>query len=70
MDFAKIQAILVIVGAVALGLPALLRALEAFFALIPGEQPDKALAAVRGFSEKVADVIGKILPSKPDVPKV
>lgn len=65
MNMENIQNILMVIGAVVMGLPVLLRALEAFFAIIPGEQPDKALAAVRGVSEKIADGIGKLFPKKP-----
>ncbi|NJO18769.1 MAG: hypothetical protein HC838_00085 [Spirulinaceae cyanobacterium RM2_2_10] len=69
MDLEKMQMILSIVGAVALGLPVMLRAMEAFFALVPGDQPDKALASVRTLSEKIAEFIAKVYPSKPEQKK-
>lgn len=65
MDIQKIEAALALAGSIALGLPAVLRSLEAFFAIIPGAQPDKALDSVRAFSEKLADIISKLYPSKP-----
>lgn len=62
MDMQKLQEILAVIGAVAFGLPALLHALVLFFKAIPGDQPDKALEAVLGVSEKISALVGKIFP--------
>ena len=58
----KIQLGLAIVGAVVLGIPAVLRALEVIFLAIPGEFGDKTITSLREKSEKIAEVAAKILP--------
>lgn len=58
----KIMMILSVIGAVLVGLPAVLRALEAIFILIPGDEPDKMLAKLRAGSEKIADLLSKLYP--------
>lgn len=79
MELQKIWHLLGIAGAVALGLPAILRAIETamvvvikIFEGVSGEEPEKslgkfalALAKVRALSEKVADLIGKLFPKSP-----
>ena len=55
----QIPEYLKVVGAVAVGLPALLAALIAFFMLIPGEQPEKALKGALGIVQKIVAVIEK-----------
>ncbi len=59
MDLVKAQEILSLVGAVAIGLPALLSALIAFFVLVPGAQPEKFLQGMLDKVQKVVDVIAK-----------
>lgn len=64
----KIQSlisILAVVGAIVVAVPAVLRALEAIFKIIPGSQPDLALERVRVVSEKIAEVVAKLLPKLP-----
>ena len=46
----------------------LVNALIAFFAIIPGEQPEKALKGVAAFFQKLADFVSKF--SKKAAPKV
>lgn len=58
----KIKSVLVIVGSIALGLPALLHALVLFFKAIPGENPDKILEKILAGSEAVAAVVTKVFP--------
>lgn len=67
------------VGAVVLGLPMILRAVEGLLALmikmfegVSGSEPEQslgkvalALAKVREWSEKLADLVGKLLPKSP-----
>ena len=65
MDLQKAMEILSYIGAVALGMPVMLHALVIFFKIIPGDQPDKVLEQVQGFSEKFADFVGKLFPQKP-----
>lgn len=64
MDLQKLQTILSVVGAVALGLPVFLRAALAFCKLIPGEQPDVVIEKLLSVSEKVEGVISKLYPKK------
>lgn len=61
----NIVSILAVVGAVIVAIPAVLRALEAVFKLLPGENPDKLLEKVRIVSEKIAEVVAKLLPKLP-----
>lgn len=61
----RLLAVLSVVGGVVIAIPAVLRALEAVFKLIPGENPDKALEKVRIVSEKIAEVVAKLLPKLP-----
>lgn len=58
----KIKMILMIVGAVVLGIPAVLRSLELIFLAIPGDFGDKTITSLREKSEKIAEVAAKILP--------
>lgn len=65
MDLQKAMEILSYIGAVAVGMPVMLHALVVFFKLIPGDQPDKVLDQIQGFSQKFADLVSKIYPQKP-----
>ena len=60
--FEQAQGTLAVIGAVAVGLPALLHALVLFFKLIPGDSPDKFLEKLLAGSQKVADLVGKVFP--------
>lgn len=60
MDLEKVALVWGIVGKVAIGLPALVSALIAFFALIPGEQPEKFLQGFLDKLQSIVDVIAKI----------
>jgi len=57
--------VLAVIGAILIAVPALLRALEAIFKLVPGEFPDKPLEKIRIISEKIAEVVAKLLPKLP-----
>jgi hypothetical protein len=70
MDLNTVWHVLGIVGAAVLALPVLLRALLAFLNTIPGDQGEVYVSKVLAFSESVADIIGKILPSAPKVEAV
>jgi hypothetical protein len=62
LDLSKYINFLAGIGAVALGLPALLQAMVVFFKIIPGQQPDKILEKMLTISEKVSEVVGKVFP--------
>lgn len=59
MDLSKYADMLSMVGMIAIGLPALLAALIAFFMLIPGEQPEKSLQWIKDKMQPVIDLIAK-----------
>lgn len=62
-----IKNVLMVVGGIAMGLPALLHAVVLFLKVIPGEQPEKFIEEkLLPASEKVAEVVGKVFP-KPKV---
>jgi hypothetical protein len=65
MDLQKLQMILSLIGAIVLGLPAMLHAMVIFFKVIPGDQPDAILEKLLAISEKAADIAGKIYPKAP-----
>ncbi len=58
----KVQSILMIVGAITVGLPALLRALHAILLIIPGEQGEKYIEKLLAVSEKMAEMATKFFP--------
>lgn len=59
MDFGKYAMLLQVMGAVAIGLPALLSSLIVFFMLVPGEQPEKFLQAAKDKLDPIIDAISK-----------
>lgn len=60
----KFQSFLMYAGLIVLGLPALLRSLVLFFKLIPGDEPDLVLEKILGFSDKAAELYGKLFPQQ------
>jgi len=59
MDFSKYADMLQMMGAIALGLPALLSGLIAFFMLVPGPQPEAFLQKALEKLQVVVGLIGK-----------
>lgn len=59
MDLELIKNILMVAGGIALGLPAFLSALVAFFMLIPGEHPEDWIKKIIPYVEKISEVVGK-----------
>lgn len=84
MDVQKLMDLLMIAGAIAVGLPAMLHGIRmglqsaiVFFKMIPGKFPENVIekleagiAKVEAGSEKVADFIKKIFPKAADGPKL
>lgn len=58
----KLQLGLAIVGAIAIGLPALLRALLAILVAIPGDQFEGAVEKLIAVSDQVAALVLKLYP--------
>lgn len=58
----KLQVGLAVVGAIAIGLPALLRAVLAILRAIPGEQFEPAVEKVIVVADKAAELVLKLYP--------
>lgn len=63
-DVSKYLNVLTTIGAVAVGLPLLLRAVHAFLLLIPGNQGEAAVEKLLSLSEKLAQLVVKVFPKK------
>lgn len=59
MSIVAIQNALMIIGGIAIGLPALLAALSAFFILVPGPHPEDWIEAVIPTIKKISDFIAQ-----------
>lgn len=53
------MATLQIIGAIALGLPALLGALGVFFMIFPGPHPEDWIQKAIPYAQKIADLVAK-----------
>lgn len=60
-----IQLILMVVGAVAIGLPALLRAILMVLVMIPGDQGEAIFEKVLEWADKIGDIAKKLFPQSP-----
>lgn len=64
-----VQIVLAVIGAIAVGLPMLLRAILLILKAIPGEQGEAFFEAAVGWADKIAELAGKLYPQSPSAPK-
>lgn len=60
-----VQLVLMIVGAVAIGLPALVRAILMVLVMIPGDQGEAIFEKVLEWADKIGDIAKKLFPQLP-----
>lgn len=58
-----VQMVLMVIGAIAIGLPALLRAILVVLNMIPGDQGEAVFEKVLEWADKIGDIAKKLFPS-------